>query len=102
MTIRTLLRSALSLIATCLINNLLMAQSLLIENVNIIDGTGSAVQLSKNVLIRDGRIQRIFDDGDFDPPADIPILQGEGSFLIPGLWDMHVHWFDSTLAPLHC
>jgi imidazolonepropionase-like amidohydrolase len=28
------------------------------------------------------------------------VIDGRGKFLIPGLWDMHVHWYDERFLPL--
>ena len=33
-------------------------------------------------------------------PKDAQIVDATGKFLIPGLWDMHVHWDDKNYLPL--
>ena len=33
-------------------------------------------------------------------PQDAQVVEGTRKYLIPGLWDMHVHWYDSTYLPL--
>jgi hypothetical protein len=40
------------------------------------------------VVIANGRIQSV---GQNDAPADAELIDGTGQYLIPGLWDMHVH-----------
>lgn len=35
-----------------------------------------------------------------DVAADVRVVDGSGKFLIPGLWDMHVHWYDERFLPL--
>lgn len=74
------------------------AQSvLLIEDATLIDATGAAAQPHKTILVRGNRIEGIYDRTPKDIPSALRI-NGKGKFLIPGLWDMHVHtvfgdWF---------
>jgi imidazolonepropionase-like amidohydrolase len=62
-----------------------------ITHVNIIDATGSPVQRDMSVTIEGNRIVRITKSGKARPPANARVLNAQGKFLIPGLWDMHVH-----------
>ena len=66
-----------------------LADTLAIRNVTVIDGTGAAPRAGQTVVVRDGRIAAIA------PNAKIPrgarVIDGTGRYLIPGLWDMHVH-----------
>jgi imidazolonepropionase-like amidohydrolase len=62
-----------------------------ITHVNIIDATGSPVQRDMSVTIEGNRIVRITKSGKAKPPAHARVLNAQGKFLIPGLWDMHVH-----------
>ena len=68
---------------------MLAAAVLLIANVTVIDGTGAMPGAPTSVLIRNGRIAAIGDVR--TAPRDADVLDGEGKFLIPGLWDMHTH-----------
>jgi hypothetical protein len=72
---------------------------LAIVNVAVIDGTGSAVQHHKTVLIAGGRIDAIVKAG-APLPKGSRIVRGDGRFLIPGLWDMHVHLTERDLPIL--
>lgn len=76
------------------------AQSLLIQNVNVIDVTGGDTQTNRSVLISDGRIERIVDTARFEIPENVVALDATGKYLIPGLWDMHVHAYDYEYLPL--
>ena len=71
----------------------LPAQSLVIEHVTVIDATGGATQKNVDVAIDGDRIVTITKK--FKPlPSQaqrIRFVEGKGKFLIPGLWDMHVH-----------
>jgi imidazolonepropionase-like amidohydrolase len=75
------------------------AESLIIHNVTVIDATGAPAQPHRTVVVRDGHIQSI-QDFSTSSRTDGPgrLIDGSGKFLIPGLWDMHVHmvfgdWF---------
>jgi imidazolonepropionase-like amidohydrolase len=61
----------------------------LIRGVTVIDGTGAAARRASVVIDGD----RIASVRPLDPPpgAALEVVDGTGLFLIPGLWDMHVH-----------
>ena len=61
---------------------------LAITNVTIIDGTGAPGRPG-TVVVRDETIAEVLAAG--APPAGARVVDGTGRFLIPGLWDMHVH-----------
>jgi len=69
-----------------------------INNVTIIDVTGGPPLAHRTVVVRDGKIADIHY---FEPKSGKPNglqVNGTGKYLIPGLWDMHVHmafgdWF---------
>lgn len=70
--------------------------SLAIENVTVIDATGAPPQFHRTVIIQQGHIQGIYESK--RAPKGAIHINGTGKFLIPGLWDMHVHtvfgdWF---------
>jgi imidazolonepropionase-like amidohydrolase len=66
------------------------ADTLLIENVTLIDGTGHAPVAGASVLIEDEIIRQI-SRSPIDPPANTQRVDGAGKYLIPGLMDMHIH-----------
>ena len=62
-----------------------------ITNVTIIDGV-NGVREEQTVLIVDDRIAAIVNAGDPLPePGPAARIDGSDKYLIPGLWDMHVH-----------
>ena len=61
--------------------------TLAITNVTVIDGTDAPPTIT-NVIVREGLVRRVTSD---PPPAGSTVVDGTGKFLIPGLWDMHVH-----------
>ena len=66
-------------------------RNLVFTHVNIIDATGSPVQPDMTVTIHGEHIVEIArsDQVHFLPNARI--VDARGKYLIPGLWDMHVH-----------
>ena len=66
------------------------ADTLLIENVTLIDGTGRAPVAGASVLIEEERI-RLISRHSIDPPAKTNRIDGTGQYLIPGLMDLHIH-----------
>jgi hypothetical protein len=65
------------------------AQSLVIENVTIIDTNGGPSRPGMSVGIDNGQISEI--KKSIKAPKGADVIDGTGKFLIPGLWDMHVH-----------
>ncbi|WP_326525653.1 amidohydrolase family protein [Sphingomonas sp.] len=64
-------------------------RSYLIQRVRIVDVETGAIGAPTSVTVRDGRIAAI---GAADA-AGLRVVDGGGGWLIPGLWDMHVHTF---------
>jgi len=62
---------------------------LVIEHVTVIDGV-SGERADRSVLIRDEVIVDVVESSKTAIPA-VETIDGTGMFLIPGLWDMHVH-----------
>ncbi len=75
------------------------AQAIAIRNVSVIDVTTGTVRPNVTVRIADGRIAAIDPDAKAQA-ATARVVDGSGKFLIPGLWDMHVHWYDERFLPL--
>lgn len=75
------------------------SSTLIIHNVTVIDATGAPAKPHQTVIIRDGRIDAIQPSGrETEPTVKGTHISGSRKFLIPGLWDMHVHmvfgdWF---------
>src|SRR5262245_20351950 len=60
------------------------------------DRTGAdAVQPHSTLVIEDGRIEAVYTDQTHEPPSGVTVLDGTGKFVIPGLVDSHVHFFQS-------
>ena len=60
-------------------------------HVGVIDGTDSMPRLDQTVVVRGTRIAAVGPSRSTVVPSDARVVDGRGTFLIPGLWDMHVH-----------
>ena len=60
----------------------------IIGNVNLIDGTGAALKQNVNVYIKDGLIGKI---DSVKLAKNSYSIDGSGKYLMPGLFDCHVH-----------
>jgi imidazolonepropionase-like amidohydrolase len=75
-------------------------KSLVLTGVTVIDPTGRPAQQGMTVVVAAGRIAALGKPGQVIVPAGARVLDASGKFLIPGLWDMHVHWYDRPSLPL--
>ncbi len=80
----------------------LAAALIAITHVAVIDVRTGNIAENRTVVIQADRIQSVSAQ---PPPAGARIFEGRGKFLIPGLWDMHVHlggieadWFPLYIA----
>ena len=64
---------------------------LAITHVNVIDATGAPMQRDMTVIIDGNRIVAIGKASRVKLAQNAKRLDARGKFLIPGLWDMHVH-----------
>jgi imidazolonepropionase-like amidohydrolase len=75
------------------------SQSLVIKDVTVIDATGRAAEPHSTVVIDGDHIVAVSRSKKTHLPQNAVIVDGTGKFLIPGLWDMHVHGASDTRAP---
>jgi hypothetical protein len=61
------------------------------RHVNVINATGNPLQPDMTVVIEGQRITAVGKDASAQIPKDARIIEARGKYLIPGLWDMHVH-----------
>jgi len=62
-----------------------------VTHVTVVDGTGARPKSDQTVLVTGDRIMAVGKSRKLKPPAGAQVVDGTGKFLIPGLWDMHVH-----------
>ena len=69
-----------------------------ITNVSVIDVATGAIHPDNTVLVTGNRITYAGPAASATIPAKATVIDGRGKFLIPGLWDMHVHAFVHTFS----
>ena len=67
----------------------------LFKNVNVVDVKTGQIAAKQNVLISGNTIQKITAKAISSKNASV--VDGTGKFLIPGLWDMHIHVFRNAV-----
>lgn len=75
---------------------------LVITHVTVIDATGREAIPDLTVVIALDRIVTIAKSHEVPLPRSAQVVNGAGKFLIPGLWDAHVHlsWTTSSALPV--
>ena len=67
----------------------LPSRPIAITDVTVIDANAGATVPGVTVVVREGRIESV--GAGTAVPRDATVVDGRGKFLMPGLWDMHVH-----------
>ena len=67
-------------------------------HVTVINPGTQSVEQDQAVVIRQGRITAVASAAEFAAPEWATVVDASGKYMIPGLWDMHVHtafgdWF---------
>jgi imidazolonepropionase-like amidohydrolase len=70
-----------------------------ISHVTVIDVTGAAPSSDMTVVVTGNRITGVGKTGRVQLPKAARLVDARGKFLIPGLWDMHVHTFNNSSRP---
>jgi hypothetical protein len=83
-------------------------EALIFTNVNVVSTRHGGIEPNVTVVIKHGRISAIAKLGFVAQGRDIQIINANGKYLIPGLWDMHVHsafispaWDERVIYPLY-
>lgn len=86
------------LVASFLVTTISASQTpdrpLVLTRATVIDVTGGPARPNYTVVIASGRIIAMGDSAGLPVPQDAQVVDTTGKFLIPGLWDMHVHLED--------
>jgi predicted amidohydrolase len=60
-------------------------------HVTVIDGTGAPPRSDMSVIVTGDRITGLERTDRLKLPAGVRVVDATGKYLLPGLWDMHVH-----------
>ena len=81
---------------------------LIFTNVNVVGMRDGEIAQGVTVVIKKGRISGLAKVGFVGPGRNVHIVNANGKYLIPGLWDMHVHsaivypaWDERVIYPLY-
>jgi len=74
--------------------------SFALVHVNIIDVNAGVVRPGMTVVVVGDRIADVGPGDHVSVPAGARVVDAAGKFLMPGLWDMHVHWYDKQSLKL--
>ena len=82
--------------------------TLIFTNVNVVNMRDGTIAQGMTVVIKKGRISGVAKVGLVDQGRDIQIVNANGKYMVPGLWDMHVHsafvspaWDEKVIYPLY-
>ena len=65
--------------------------ALVFTHVTVIDMTGALPRPDHTVVVTGDRITAVGKTGEVEVPEEARVVDASGKFMIPGLWDMHVH-----------
>src|SRR5450432_2615055 len=70
-----------------------------ITGINVVDVVRGEVHSGQTVFIANGRIESVGASDAVSVPAGAVRIPGDGRYLMPGLWDMHVHLRSDQKSP---
>jgi hypothetical protein len=83
-------------------------QVLIFTNVNVVNVRNGSIAQGLTVVIKKGHITGVAKLGFVASDHNIQIINANGKYMIPGLWDMHVHsafvspsWDEKVIYPLY-
>ena len=88
-----------ALITNCSSNEMIFENAICIQNINTIDPQ-EGLKENQTVILKDGKIFQIANSNELELSPSNNIVDGTNLFMIPGLWDAHVHFdYNKQLAP---
>jgi Amidohydrolase family len=101
--VKRIMLSAFCLLALLALaeNHSPVLKTLALTHVTVIDGTGAPPSPDQTVVIEGDHILRLGPADRTDVPKNTRLVDAHGLYLIPGLWDMHVHiWEVKRTLPM--
>ena len=68
-----------------------------ITNISVVDVEKGIIVPDQTVIVSGGRIEQVGGASQIEVPRDATVIDGQGLYLIPGLVDAHVHYFDAPV-----
>jgi imidazolonepropionase-like amidohydrolase len=98
------MRIRVALLAASVVSTSLSAQSIAVTGVTIVDpsvaASRQAAMVNQTVVVRNGVIQTVGPSSAVAIPRGARLVDGRGKFLMPGLWDSHVHFMNTGPSAL--
>jgi imidazolonepropionase-like amidohydrolase len=85
------LKLGAGLLALLAISAPALAETIVLKNVTVIDGTGAAPQPNSAIVMTDGKIAWVGPVSGLKAPAGATVKDLSGKFVMPGIIDSHVH-----------
>lgn len=82
---------AILILSSCKTSEVIFEDALCIENISTIDPV-DGLKSNQTVIIKEGKVYQITPSQELQLSKKNTIIDGTGKFLIPGLWDAHVHF----------
>lgn len=67
-----------------------------IAHVTVINPGGGKPRREMTIVVHEDAIVAVLSSKQFRPKSSVNVIEGRGKFVIPGLWDMHVHFRDAS------
>ena len=74
--------------------------SIAFTNVFVVDVVSGQTKPGQTVVVNGRTIAAVGPMNSVRVPPNARVIRGDGKYLIPGLWDAHVHWYHQELLPL--
>jgi imidazolonepropionase-like amidohydrolase len=91
--------SAILVLASSCVPLCAQDRSLVITNVNVIDVVSGGIRPNQDLVIVGDRIAQVGAASEVRLPVGAKPIAGDGYYLIPGLWDMHIHLRNDPTKP---
>ena len=103
MTKRSMPRLAMAMLAFLLLPSARVAAQdrLAFTQVTVVDVATGRLRPHQTVLVEGNRIAAVGRAGAVRIPDGASVIDGSGTFMIPGLWDMHVHTMHPWSVPIY-
>jgi hypothetical protein len=75
--------------------------NIVIKNASVFNSKTGVVKNNTTIVIEDGIVRQVSTGGNIPTGKNYKIIDAAGKFVMPGLWDNHVHYGDETLGLLN-
>ena len=75
-------------------NNKITLRSILLKNVTIVDTKNGNLLKNMDILLVDGKIEKIAPTGQITAQQNVQVIDASGKYVVPGLINMHMHVID--------